>query len=695
MSQIQIGFSCKQETLGCFVDVNNAYNNVDIVQVTRKLDELEVGSSICRYIWMYLKERHITIYESGTNKSITRWTCKGLAQGDPMSPILFNIATRDICRNIEDVYISQYADDFVLYVSGQNLSFMSTLLQNALNSLSIMLRDLGLELSSNKSKLCLFSRRRLRQQVNVSIEYVNLESVEEVKYLGIWLDKSLRWGKQIKETCSKLNKFLNVFNVLAGSSWGVHPLHLRQLYISIIRSRLDYGSFLLNTSSLSNLVKLDKIQNRAMRVIGGFIKSSPIHVMESELCLPPLSFRRKYLAYKFLLKSMSVENGDSIAIISKLATVCENSRYWINKRRPLLSVVYNELSDVTVQKSPILEMYSLPTWVSNIDIRSHLCLCIDDVHRSKRFHSSDNLLKNSLNTIQRKYSDCFQIYTDGSKDDNGIGASFYDSQANITAKFKINSDISILEAELIAIYECLSYIRSCDGNKFVVLSDSKSALQHIARCTSVKRGLPVAYGILETFLNLKDYGKEVKFQWIPSHINLIGNEAADRGAKMGIVDGIPVSHVPFFTDFLRVIKVKCLDNWKEHFNKRSVEKGIWYKTLQSEPPKIPWFYNVKLSRRMLVTSLRLRSGHAPLNAFGFMMNVVQSPNCTVCNTREDVYHALVECARVGAERRDLEKEIGFNFGCVGICNSILADPTSELAIKLYLMFLKLIRIRVQ
>ncbi|CAH2087178.1 unnamed protein product [Euphydryas editha] len=64
------------------------------------------------------------------------------------------------------------------------------------------------------------------------------------------------------------------------------------------------------------------------------------------------------------------------------------------------------------------------------------------------------------------------------------------------------------------------------------------------------------------------------------------------------------------------------------------------------------------------------------------MKVAQSPNCTLCNTREDVYHALVECARVGAERRVLELEFGVNFRWIGFCNSFLSNPTSTKLIKL-------------
>ena len=76
--------------------------------------------------------------------------------------------------------------------------------------------------------------------------------------------------------------------------------------------------------------------------------------------------------------------------------------------------------------------------------------------------------------------------------------------------------------------------------------------------------------------------------------------------------------------------------WKEHFDERSVEKGIWYKTIQSQPPPIPWFVKSTMKRKLIVLAFRLRSGHVPLNKFAYLMKKVDSPNCAVCNQIEDV-----------------------------------------------------------
>lgn len=112
--------------------------------------------------------------------------------------------------------------------------------------------------------------------------------------------------------------------MLASSKWGVHPNHLRRLYITCIRSRLDYCSFLFDNYIDTQLYNLDKIQNQCMRTIGGFIRSTPLHAMESELCLQPLHIRRRYLAGKFWLKSRALDDNITINILDKLSSLCSN-----------------------------------------------------------------------------------------------------------------------------------------------------------------------------------------------------------------------------------------------------------------------------------------------------------------------------------------------------------------------------------
>lgn len=170
VTHIQLGFSQGISTLACFLDINSAYNNLLIDRVVAILDNIKIGQKICRYLWGFLSERHLNItLDEDQNKITSRWTNRGLAQGDPLSPLLFNITTLEICKRIETVNISQYADDFVLYTSNKLILDSVNKMQPALDTLTDILETLGLELQPNKSNLCIFSRGYKRHQVSLKV----------------------------------------------------------------------------------------------------------------------------------------------------------------------------------------------------------------------------------------------------------------------------------------------------------------------------------------------------------------------------------------------------------------------------------------------------------------------------------------------------------------------------------------------
>lgn len=57
VTRIQSGFSEGMTTLGCFVDIDSAYNNVNITAMLNILGSLGIGSALRSYLWEYLNSR--------------------------------------------------------------------------------------------------------------------------------------------------------------------------------------------------------------------------------------------------------------------------------------------------------------------------------------------------------------------------------------------------------------------------------------------------------------------------------------------------------------------------------------------------------------------------------------------------------------------------------------------------------------
>lgn len=320
--------------------------------------------------------------------------------------------------------------------------------------------------------------------------------------------------------------------------------------------------------------------------------------------------------------------------------------------------------------------------MSNVNLSGVVKTFIENAQESKKECNKYNLKLLWTNFINKDYAEFYKIFTDGSKDQNYIGAAFLDPQTNSYSKFQIDSNISIMCAELIAIYEALSYIESVRYHKFVIFCDSKSALQHLLKCLSNARCIPVAYNIIKCIRNLNKFGKDIILQWVPAHIGITDNERVDCLAKEASSEGNILTHLPFFTNVVSEVKSWGRQMWKEYFDERSLSKGVWYKTIQPTVPKRVWFEGANMSQQDIVLCHRLRSGHIPLNSFAALMGKIASPNCVECNVVEDVYHILAECVRNEAERYRILNRYNINVRETGICN-ILAFPLSREARMLY------------
>ena len=86
-----------------------------------------------------------------------------------------------------------------------------------------------------------------------------------------------------------------MMKMVAFKQWGGDRKSLTLLYCSLIRSKIDYGSFLYATAAATHLKKLDRVQFAAIRVITGALKCTPVHFLEAEANIMPLEFRRDKL----------------------------------------------------------------------------------------------------------------------------------------------------------------------------------------------------------------------------------------------------------------------------------------------------------------------------------------------------------------------------------------------------------------
>ena len=68
-----------------------------------------------------------------------------------------------------------------------------------------------------------------------------LKPVQQAKYLGIWLDKTLSFDKHRAYTMAKANGSLEALRGITGSIWGVSLPGMRKIYQAVVVPQLLYG----------------------------------------------------------------------------------------------------------------------------------------------------------------------------------------------------------------------------------------------------------------------------------------------------------------------------------------------------------------------------------------------------------------------------------------------------------------------
>ena len=112
----------------------------------------------------------------------------------------------------------------------------------------------------------------------------------------------------METTAPKFKKGLSVPKATAAK--GIEQRHLFLLYRSVVLSVTDYGPG-LTTMALTNLLKLDRVQNEAMRVILGTTQDTPTEALRFMLDLPPMKTRQKVEQVKAYFSAVEIPTTHS------------------------------------------------------------------------------------------------------------------------------------------------------------------------------------------------------------------------------------------------------------------------------------------------------------------------------------------------------------------------------------------------
>ncbi|GFU69398.1 RNase H domain-containing protein [Trichonephila clavipes] len=115
---------------------------------------------------------------------------------------------------------------------------------------------------------------------------------------------------------------------------------------------------------------------------------------------------------------------------------------------------------------------------------------------------------------------------------------------------------SIFKSKLIAIEHGLeAVLNEQDFGDLWTLSDSRSSPQHLYSWITVGD---------KTGVSILQKPHDVHFQWIPSHVNIFGNEQVHLLAKEGCNASPPISSTLTYFEHQSRVKSEILKKWRTH-----------------------------------------------------------------------------------------------------------------------------------
>ena len=249
----------KKKLFCAFVDYRKAFDSVNRTYLWGKLLAHNIDGKCFKIIYdMYQKAK--SCVKSGNILSNFFTSNLGVRQGENLSPILFSIFLNDLTQfmsskfegladfskstfellsgNDFDVYLRLYlllyADDTVLLAESQSD------LQYALNAMSEYCKDWDLQVNEDKTKVIVFSKRKVLNSNPYFYNDKQLEIVNEYPYLGILFNYNGNFSKSKSKLVEQARKAM--FSVIQKSrKVGLSISTQIHLFDTMIAPILMYG----------------------------------------------------------------------------------------------------------------------------------------------------------------------------------------------------------------------------------------------------------------------------------------------------------------------------------------------------------------------------------------------------------------------------------------------------------------------
>ena len=272
--------------IGIFLDLKKAFDVCSHYILLKKLKKLGVDGIALDWFTSYLSNRKQRVDING-HLSNEKFINISVLQGSILGPTLFLCYINDLFT-VTNLATFLFADDTSCLAEHNNLPDLINFVNTELQKIANWFRSNKMAVNISKTKFIIF--RTKGKKIDISdtpvlfnnndinghqdpknifkLERVFLENInpdhQTYKLLGVHFDEYLNFDKHSSYICAKLSRSLYCIKRVSKK---LSKKSLLSLYYALIHPHLLYCINILSCTSKSNLLRIQKMQKKAIRII--------------------------------------------------------------------------------------------------------------------------------------------------------------------------------------------------------------------------------------------------------------------------------------------------------------------------------------------------------------------------------------------------------------------------------------------